>query len=395
MKFHRLDFLEDHARSILRFYEPIVLDKRGGFFHNFQDDGSIFDKESRHLVSSTRFVFNYAEAYRRGLGDHYREWVRHGLQFIEKAHLRPETNQYAWQVGLVRDETVYAYGHAFVLLAHAKAHAIGETDSILRLRSVDQFLLDQFFEPQNAAFADERSADLTELSAYRGQNANMHLCEAYIAAYQATTDRDFLLRAQRLAKRFAGDLASLAGGLIWEHYHSDWSIDWDYNRDKPGDLFKPWGFQPGHQVEWAKLLLQLNEIEGDEWYISQASKLFDLAMEYGWDTDFGGIVYGFAPDGSFADDHKYFWVHAEAFAAAYRLYVATNDKKYLAWYEKIWGYSWEYLIDHVYGAWFRIRDRRGQAIDNLKSPMGKVDYHTLGACWDVIDQIKIGVSVHE
>ena len=84
MKFHRLDFLEDHARSILRFYEPIVLDKRGGFFHNFQDDGSIFDKESRHLVSSTRFVFNYAEAYRRGLGDHYREWVRHGLQFIEK-----------------------------------------------------------------------------------------------------------------------------------------------------------------------------------------------------------------------------------------------------------------------------------------------------------------------
>ena len=88
----------------------------------------------------------------------------------------------------------------------------------------------------------------------------MHLCEAYIAAYDATADHDFLLRAQRLAKRFAADLATSAGGLIWEHYHSDWSIDWDYNRDKPGDLFKPWGFQPGHQVEWAKLLLQLNEM---------------------------------------------------------------------------------------------------------------------------------------
>ena len=32
MKFHRLNFLEDHARSILRFYEPIVLDKNGWFF---------------------------------------------------------------------------------------------------------------------------------------------------------------------------------------------------------------------------------------------------------------------------------------------------------------------------------------------------------------------------
>ena len=55
---------------------------------------------------------------------------------------------------------------------------------------------------------------------------------AYIAAYDATADHDFLLRAQRLAKRFAADLATSAGGLIWEHYHSDWSIDWDYNRDK-------------------------------------------------------------------------------------------------------------------------------------------------------------------
>ena len=395
MKFHCLDFLEEHTRSILQFYEPIVLDKSGGFFHNFQDDGTIFDKKSRHLVSSARFIFNYAEAYRRGLGDHYGEWVRHGLKFIEEIHLQPRTNQYAWQVGLVRDEAVYAYGHAFVLLAHAKASIIGESDSILRLRSVDQFLLDQFFEPENAAFADERSADLAELSPYRGQNTNMHLCEAYIAAYEATADRDFLLRARSLAKRFASDLASLAGGLIWEHYHSDWTIDWDYNRDKPGDLFKPWGFQPGHQVEWAKLLLQLNEIENDEWYVRRASELFDRALEHGWDNDFGGIVYGFAPDGSFADDHKYFWVHAEAFAAAYRLYVATKDKKYLAWYERIWTYSWQYMIDHVHGAWFRIRDRRGQAIDNLKSPMGKVDYHTLGACWDVIDQIKIGIPARD
>jgi mannose/cellobiose epimerase-like protein (N-acyl-D-glucosamine 2-epimerase family) len=30
----------------------------------------VFDPHSRHLVSSTRFVFNYSEAYRRGLGSH-------------------------------------------------------------------------------------------------------------------------------------------------------------------------------------------------------------------------------------------------------------------------------------------------------------------------------------
>ena len=59
MDFASRDFLHNHVHSILKFYEPIVLDEKGGFFHNFQDNGSVFDHTSRHLVSSTRFVFNF------------------------------------------------------------------------------------------------------------------------------------------------------------------------------------------------------------------------------------------------------------------------------------------------------------------------------------------------
>ena len=57
-------FLEDHVRRVLTFYEPSVIDPAGGFFQNFRNDGSVFDAHSRHLVSSTRFVFNYAMAGR-------------------------------------------------------------------------------------------------------------------------------------------------------------------------------------------------------------------------------------------------------------------------------------------------------------------------------------------
>ena len=331
MDFASRDFLYDHVHTILQFYEPVVLDKAGGFFQNFQDDGSIFDHTSRHLVSSTRFVFNYAEAYRRGFGEHYRRWAQHGLSFLEQSHQLPTTGHYAWQLGACRDETAYAYGHAFVLLAQAKGYQIGETECLAKLNAVNQLLIDQFYESEVGVFADERSSDLSILSDYRGQNANMHLCEAFIAAYEATKNKQFLTRAQGLAQRFAGDFASIADGLIWEHYHSDWSIDWDYNIDKPGDLFRPWGFQPGHQAEWAKLLLQLNAIESNEWYVQRAGELFNLAMDHGWDHEYGGIVYGFAPDGRFADDHKYFWVHAEAFAAAFRLYSVTGEPSYLRW----------------------------------------------------------------
>ena len=181
-------------------------------------------------------------------------------------------------------------------------------------------------------------------------------------------------------------MADQAGGMVWEHYSEDWSIDWDFHRDQPNDLFKPWGFQPGHQVEWSKLLTELFQITNETWYLKRAITLYEQAIDTGWDDTYGGLVYGVAPDGSFASADKYFWVHAEAFAAAYRLFRLTGKQRYLNDYHRIWDYAWTHLIDHQYGAWFRVLTREGQKIDDLKSPMGKVDYHTLGACWDVLDQ---------
>ena len=224
------------------------------------------------------------------------------------------------------------------------------------------------------------------LDSYRGQNANMHMCEALLACWQATGESPYLDRAEQLAQRFAVELAGLSDGMIWEHYDSQWQLDMQYNIDKPDDLFKPWGFQPGHQVEWCKLLLQLNAARPSQTWVDRAGSLYDAAMEKGWDREHGGLVYGFAPDGSFCDSHKYFWVHAEAFAAAWRLYRVTGVQRYLEDYRRLWQWSWQYLVDHEQGAWFRIRNRDGSAFDDLKSPPGKTDYHTLGACWDVLSQ---------
>jgi mannose/cellobiose epimerase-like protein (N-acyl-D-glucosamine 2-epimerase family) len=103
-----------------------------------------------------------------------------------------------------------------------------------------------------------------------------------------------------------------------------------------------------------------------------------------WDEQFGGLAYGFAPDGSVCDDDKYFWVQAESLAAAARLAQASGDAAYWAWYDKLWAYSWEHMVDHRYGAWFRILTRDNRSYGNEKSPAGKTDYHTMGACYDVM-----------
>jgi mannose/cellobiose epimerase-like protein (N-acyl-D-glucosamine 2-epimerase family) len=383
--FESPDFLRTHIDSILAFYAPNVFDSEGGFFHHFLDDGRIYDHQTRHLVSSTRFVFNHANAFLQSQNAVYRDWTAHGMAFLQDHHLQP-SGHYAWQLkaGKVDDGRAMAYGHAFVILAASWALRLNIAGARETLYATWNFMESQFWEPDHNAYADERDTSLEVLSPYRGQNANMHTVEALIAAYEATGDRLFLERAKQVARQFCILLAGKADGQIWEHYTRIWDIDWNYNIDKPDDLFKPWGFQPGHQIEWSKLLLQLDALEPEDWYLDTARQLFDTAMAKGWDAAHGGLVYGYAPDGEFSDAHKYFWVQAEGIAAAWRLFSRTGDDRYRQDYNRLWGWSWQHLVDHTYGAWYRILSRDGQWISAEKSPAGKVDYHTMGACWDVL-----------
>jgi mannose/cellobiose epimerase-like protein (N-acyl-D-glucosamine 2-epimerase family) len=215
-----------HVRQTMDFYHPRCIDPSGGFYHYFKDDGTVYDRHARHLVSSTRFIFNYAMAFRH---------------FGRPEHLE-----------------------AFEL---AEAH---------------------FWEPQHGLYADEASADWAVLAPYRGQNANMHMCEALIAAFEASGEDRNLRRAETLARHVTVRQAALAGGLVWEHYRPDWSVDWDYNKNDKSNIFRPWRYQPGHLTEWAKLLLILERhaehLANDAaWLAPRAQALFDAAVSHAWD----------------------------------------------------------------------------------------------------------------
>ena len=387
-------FLLDHIRNTMAFYHPRAIDPHGGFFHFFRDDGSVYDSHTRHLVSSTRFVFNYAMAYRWFGDGAYLRAVEHGIAFLRERHRNASTGGYAWLLNgeLVTDATNHCYGLAFVLLAYAHASMAGVKPARAWIGETFDLMEQRFWSPASGLYADEATADWSAVSSYRGQNANMHACEAMLAAFDATGQTRYLDRAAILARNITIRQAALANELIWEHYHADWSVDWDYNKDDKTNIFRPWGYQPGHLTEWAKLLLVLErqrdrlQTPGD-WLLPRARELFDAALERAWDKEFGGIHYGFAPDGGICDADKYFWVQAESLAAAALLAARTGDGRYWQWYEKIWAYSWEYFVDHKYGAWYRILSRDNKKYSDEKSPAGKTDYHTMGACYEVLNLI--------
>ena len=382
VNFQSRRFLEQHIAKTLQFYEPRAVDPAGGFFHYFLDDGTVYNTTHRHLVSATRFVFNGAMAKRHSGRAAVADWARHGLAHL--AAFRLPSGLYAWTVnhGHIEDATVMAYGQAFVLLAKAHAFSVG---CATREEVADAFdrMNDAFFKAADQAYADEITPEGTLLD-YRGQNANMHMCEACLAAHEFTGEARYLDRAEMLIERFAFDLASQSGDLVWEHYHADWSVDWDYNKDNPGNIFKPWGFQTGHQTEWAKLLMIAHQFRPNPRWVERAAHLQRAAYRHGWDAQHGGLIYGFAPDHVPCDTDKYFWVQAESLASAWRLWRHTGEAEFLQQYQAIWQWSWAHMVDHEHGAWFRILGADGRKLENTKSPAGKVDYHTMGACWDVL-----------
>ena len=382
-------FLLAHIRSILDFYEPGISDTRlGGFHQNFRDDGSVFDPGFKHLVSSTRLVMNYCRAYLHWQEPRHLQLAEHGLAYLREVHWNDQRKGYEWTLQDNRpiDQTNHCYGLAFVVLAYASCLEAGLAGAEQSLYESWDLMEKHFWQAGQGLYADEATPDWSVIGRYRGQNANMHSCEAMLAAFRATGDKVFLDRAYRLAKTVTVDLAAKADGLIWEHYTGSLDIDWEYNQADPKNLYRPWGFQPGHQTEWAKLLLILHRYRPEAWMPERARFLFDTALDQCWDAEHGGIVYGFAPDGTLCDDDKYFWVQAESLAAAALLARETGEESYWRWYERIWRYAWQHMIDHQHGAWYRLLTRDNRRYSDEKSTAGaKCDYHTMGACWEVHD----------
>lgn len=62
----------------------------------------------------------------------------------------------------------------------------------------------------------------------------------------------------------------------------------------------------------------------------------------------------------------------------------TGSERFWDWYDEIWRYSWAHFVDHRYGAWYRILTCDNRKYSDEKSPAGKTDYHTMGACYDVL-----------
>lgn len=273
------------------------------------------------------------------------------------------------------DGTKAAYAHAFVVLAAASGTMAERPGARELLDSALAVLDERFWEAGPRLHADESSRDWSVLDDYRGVNANMHAVEALLAAHDATGDREWLDRAASIADRVIA-WAAANEWRIPEHFDVDWTPLPEFNADRPRDQFKPYGSTPGHGLEWARLILQVDiaqaaraqeagrddataEFDDDAaarpvsggLRTEAAVALFDRAVADGWDAERGGFVYTVDWAGEPVEPRRFHWVAAEAVAAAGVLGRVTGDPRYAALAAGWWEYVRAHLVDAERGSW--------------------------------------------
>jgi sulfoquinovose isomerase len=374
--YHR-QWLMEKANALFDLFQFNAVNPNGGFFDLDAAGKPLGSLRRLHTTSRMVHCFAIGQKLGRPGSD---QIVGHGLEYIWDNHRDTKHGGYCWSLDDdgYKDDSKQAYGHAFVLLAAADAKMIGHPDAGRLLADITEILETRFWEERYGAVSEEYARDWSKITDYRGQNSNMHLTEALMAAFEATGDRMYLDKAERIASLIIGKHAVSLDYAVAEHFDSNWNIDKSY---KGSDEFRPAGTTPGHWLEWSRLLMQLWVLGGQklEWLPDAAAKLFRSAVMKGWDHNKGGFYYTLDFDNKPALTQKIWWPVTEAISAAAFIAAHNPDPFYEEWYRRVWSFSANHFIDPANGGWY------GELGEDLKPVdiffTGKPDiYHSLQAC---------------
>lgn len=377
--FHR-QYLMRQANNLFDFFEAASINPKGGFFE-LDDEGLPHDTDNatRQIHVTTRMVHCAVIGSLLGRPGSD-EIVDHGMRYIWEQHRDAEHGGYVW--GLddngVSNGSKQAYGHAFVLLAASSAKLVGHPLADQVLADVTAVINERFWDEQTGTVKDEYNQDWSELLPYRGQNANMHMTEALMAAFEATGQRDYLHKAERIAEMIILRNAVKLDHRVAEHFDQHWVLDKHYEGN---EMFRPSGTTPGHWLEWSRLLYQLWKLgeKRHSWMTGAARELFRQSIALGWDKVHGGFFYTLDWDNQPIMREKLWWPLAEAIGAAAYISAYDTHDEFQLWYRKLWDFAENQVIDHQRGGW--LSELTEDLTPTSRLFAGKPDiYHALQAC---------------
>lgn len=400
-------FRQHALKDILPYWYEHALDREhGGYIPQLDRQWRVTDPSRKDIVPTTRLIYNFSQGRLLDGPAWCAEAARFGLNFLLNHFWDKEFGGWYWQVsreGEPREDVKATYGHAFAILALSEFHrAFGSTtrpsssrpsadghpdlaevaDEALRMakRTFD-VLEERVYDSVHGGYRERFRRDWSAPDPVRTQNSQMHLVEALLALSGASGEERYLARAVELCQLMNDKLFDPKHGCLPEFFQDDWS-------DFPGQRGDP--VEPGHQMEWAWLLLRAYAYRPEPLFLERARQLADFALRFGWDEEFGGFVTTLTRTGEVSNPNKSAWQQCEAVLATLWLWNQTGEgsqegspKKYWVAFERAARYCFAHVADHQHGGWFTSLDQENRPAEDQKGGPWKADYHPVKMCAEV------------
>lgn len=287
---------------------------RGGFQEALTNTGPNAEQPRRARVQA-RQIYCFARAASLGWSPaQAARLVSDGLQHFLARYRRPDGLFRALVAadGSTLDDRAVLYDQAFALLALAESQSVlGPQPELLQAAQVLRAALYQQLKRPGPGFSSAVTEPLPLLA-----NPHMHLLESALSWIRIGNDTAWSTLAAEIVALALSRFIDPASGAVREYFDADWAP----LAGMAGRII-----EPGHQFEWAWLLLHWDEAEGGTAHRA-AVRLVQLGEAHGIRD--GVAINELLDDFSVHDGEARLWPQTERLKAAARMAAMTGDARY-------------------------------------------------------------------
>lgn len=370
-------YKEELLDNILPFWVNFSKDeKHGGFYTCLNRDGSIFDTD-KFMWLQGREVWCFSHMFNKiAPRQEWLDMALHGAAFMEK-YGRDEKGNWYFSLNEQGKPLVQAYNifsDCFAAMGFAALDKAAPSDRFkeIAITTFENILhrQDNWKGIYNKAYPGTRPL--------KGFSLPMILCNLSL-------EMEHLLGANRVAEF----IPTVLHEVMEVFYQPDKKLIVEnvYANGTFSDSFEGRLVNPGHGIEAMWFIMDLAKRVNNPTLLRKACDIMLNTLEYGWDKEFGGILYfkdilGHPPQ-QLEWDQKLWWVHVEALIALAKGYAYTGDQRCAAWFKKVHDYTWKHFRDPEHGEWFGYLNRQGEILLPLKGGKWKGCFHVPRALYQV------------
>lgn len=379
-------------QNILPFWiEHIVDHDKGGFHGAMTNDLQVVEGAPRASITCARILWTYSAAYRKYGDVDYLQMAQRAYQTLSTTFWDQEFGGVYWWVdenGRPVDDRKVHYAQAFAIYGLSEYYRVTQDQNQLGLsQQIFNLLEEHAYDPLYGGYIEASRRDWGELPDMRlsprdmdcrkSMNTLLHILEAYTNLLRLWPQDQLAAQQKALIEVMLNQVMDKGQKHFRLYFENDW-------RSLSPD------FSFGHDIEGSWLLVEAAEVCGDAELLDNAKKaavhMAAAVLEGGVDDD-GGLFYEGGPEG-IVDEHKEWWVQAEAMVGFYNAYQISGGEEFAQAASRCWEYIQEKLVDREHGEWFKRLSRTGEPDPkSYKAGPWEDPYHQSRACMQMLERL--------